>query len=294
MTRAPRRRRLRLADAGLVLALAEWGDRGPLVLLHHANGFCAGLWTPVAEALAGRHRVVAIDARGHGDSDRPPETRAFLWDRFVDDLVEVAARLAAEHPDGRVAVGVGHSFGGTATLAAAARRPELFGRLLLLDPVLPLPPGMRPDPDRMRRIRLMAATARRRRAIWPSRDEARASWARRRFFAGWDPQALDAYAAEGLRELPDGRVTLKCSPEVEATIFENSGSLDVFGLAAQVLAPTRILWARHGDFSRAAYEKLAAGMRAAEVVDADTGHLIPMQRPELVVAEIRAAAAAGE
>ncbi len=288
MSVPPRRRRVRLAGAGLELALLDWGGSGPLVLLHHANGFCAGVWEPVARALGEGHRVIALDARGHGESDKPSGAEAYRWDCFASDLGEVAERLAAEHPDGRVALAVGHSFGGTATLGAAASHGAPFDALLLVDPVLPPPPDALPSPERTRRVRSLGATARRRRAEFASREEARASWARRRFFADWDPRALDAYAAWGLRELPDGRVALHCPPEVEATIFERSGGIDVLGLARKVRAPTRVLWARHGDFPLEAFRKLVAALPRGELVELDAGHLIPMERPELMAEAIRA------
>jgi len=45
------RRRLPLPGRGVEIALLDWGGDGPLVLMHHANGFCAGTFGLVAEAL---------------------------------------------------------------------------------------------------------------------------------------------------------------------------------------------------------------------------------------------------
>src|SRR5690606_20922179 len=133
-------------------ALLDWGGDGPLVLMHHANGFCAGTLGLVAEALVPAFRVIGMDARGHGDSTKPEEPEAYSWEAFALDALAVAEALAPAH-GGRVAVGVGHSFGGTALLGAAARRPELFGHLVLVDPVLPPPPGAAGlDPERAARV----------------------------------------------------------------------------------------------------------------------------------------------
>ena len=60
------RRRISLPENGVEIAILDWGGDGPLALLHHANGFSAAVWGPVAEHLRGRFRVVAVDARGHG------------------------------------------------------------------------------------------------------------------------------------------------------------------------------------------------------------------------------------
>jgi pimeloyl-ACP methyl ester carboxylesterase len=53
-----------------------------------------------------------------------------------------------------------------------------------------------------------------------------------------------------------------------------------------VKVPALILWARAGNFSYAHYEALAGCMAGGRVRVADTGHLVPMEDPELVVAEV--------
>jgi pimeloyl-ACP methyl ester carboxylesterase len=276
------RRRVALAT-GVELALLDWGGEGrPLALLHHANGFCAGVWGVVAAKLCARYRVIALDARGHGDSSQPEGPEAYQWDRFAEDLTELAERLAAECGGGRVALGLGHSFGGTALLGAASRRVELFESLVLVDPVTPPAPDSHADRVRRPHTSGLAAGARRRAHVFASREDARSRWARRSLFAACDPRALDLYAVHGLRERSDGRVELKCPGEVEAAIFE-SAAIDVAAWARGVRAPTLFLWAKRGNFSRATYEKLAASMPHGRVEDVDAGHLVPLERPELVV-----------
>jgi pimeloyl-ACP methyl ester carboxylesterase len=272
-------------ETGVELALLDWGGEGPLALLHHANGFCAGVWGLVAEKLRDRYRVIALDARGHGDSSRPPGPGAYQWERFPEDLVALAEQLTKELGREPVALGLGHSFGGTAFLGAASRRPELFERLVLVDPVTPPAPGSAAATLRRPHTNRLAAGARKRTRVFASREDARARWARRSLFAACDPRALDLYAVHGLRERPDGRVELKCPGDVEATIFE-SAAIDVFEWARGVQAPTLLLWARRGNFSRATYEKLAASMRAGRVEEVDAGHLVPLERPDLVVAAV--------
>jgi pimeloyl-ACP methyl ester carboxylesterase len=276
------RRRVALAT-GVELALLDWGGEGlPLALLHHANGFCAGVWGLVAAKLRARYRVIALDARGHGDSSKPAGPDAYRWERFPEDLVALAEHLVRGLGVGRVALGLGHSFGGTALLGAASQRIELFERLVLVDPVTPPAPGS--DAERVRRphTNALAAGARRRAHVFASREDARSRWGRRSLFAACDPRALDLYAAHGLRERSDGRVELKCPGEVEAAIFE-SASIDVFAWAKGVRAPTLFLWAKRGNFPRATYEKLAASMPDGRVEEVDAGHLVPLERPDLVV-----------
>ncbi len=286
-----RRRRVALPDSPIEIALLDWGGSGPLALLHHANGFCAGIWGLVAERLRERFRVVAMDARGHGESSKPAEHEAYEWRHFANDVAAVARVLAREGDSNRVALAIGHSFGGTSILAAAAENPQLFDRLLLVDPVIVAPAHIQLDEARFARKRGLAEGARRRRQLWRDRAAARAWWAEREFFADWQPAALDLYATWGLRDRDDGQVELACAGETEAMIFEMSGSLDPFALAGRVLAPARVLWARRGNFPRPLYERLVARMPRAHVQDVDAGHLVPMERPDRVAEEALAFAA---
>ncbi|MBW2418554.1 MAG: alpha/beta fold hydrolase, partial [Deltaproteobacteria bacterium] len=169
------------------IALLDWGGEGPLALLHHANGFCAGMWAPIAERLRERFHVIAMDGRGHGDSSKPEDDDGYAWVRMLEDLVAVSERLLTETGQERVALGLGHSFGGTLSLGAAAARPDYFERVAMLDPVILPPPAVRNEfPGRSNEL---AERARRRRHHWASRDEARAYFAERAFFADWQPEA---------------------------------------------------------------------------------------------------------
>lgn len=62
----------------------EWGNAGaPVLLLLHGGWQTAADWSPVAEALAGRYRILTFDQRGHGRSDRAADDRL---ECFVEDL----------------------------------------------------------------------------------------------------------------------------------------------------------------------------------------------------------------
>lgn len=284
MLRDVTRRRLPLR-AGVEIALLDWGGGGPLALLHHANGFCAAMWAPVAERLRDHFRVVAMDARGHGDSSKPRGPEHYAWARFAEDCGEVAATLAAEH-GGEVALGLGHSFGGTSILVAAAQRPGLFARIVALDPVLLPPPGSALDPQRGERSNELVTRARKRRRVFDDRASARAFFAEKDLFRGSDPRALDLYVAEALADRPGGGVELKCPAEVEGAVFSRAGETDVWSIAPQVQTPTLVLWAKRGNFPRPAYEAFFGRMPHAVIHDVDTGHLVPMEQPDLVVDEV--------
>ena len=285
------RRLVELEGRGATLSLLEWGDPAlPLALFSHANGFCAALWAEVAEALQQRFHVVAVDARGQGHSPEPPggvSSQTISWQALRDDLVELSRRLLAETGQSRVALGVGHSIGGTLTLAAAAAlAPGRFDALLALDPVILPPRRVASGPENM-----LAAGARRRRAVFASRESARAGFAGKPFFANWTERALDLYVDFGLEpslspDAEEGEVVLRCSPETEASVFESSIDFDIVDEVARIDVPAGILWAAGGQFPREVHAGLAERMPLGWIQDADAGHLILMEKPGLVLEAI--------
>lgn len=275
------------SEPGVELAYLDWGGDGDLIAMHHANGFCAATLAPIAASLRDRYRVVAFDARGHGDSTPVDATRnpsAYAWHRMAADYAAGLAHLVGTTGRDRVRLGIGHSFGGILSLAAAAAHPGLIDEMLLLDPVVIRPVAEGEEwtdrgPD-------LAVATRRRRAVFGSREEAFDHCAGRALFADFTPEALALYVGEGMAETETGEIRLKCDPEAEAAVFEQGRSVDTFSLVEDIDSRTRIVHAAAGNFSLELYAELAGRMPRAEVESIDCGHLFAMERPELVLERI--------
>lgn len=112
---------------GVELAADTWGDpANPPVLLLHGGGQTRGSWRAAGERLAARgFRAIALDARGHGDSDWSPGGTYELG-LFADDLRAVAGTL--ETPPAIV----GASLGGITALLAAGEEPRIAVRGIVL------------------------------------------------------------------------------------------------------------------------------------------------------------------
>jgi pimeloyl-ACP methyl ester carboxylesterase len=102
------------ADDGAALAYDDEGD-GPLLVLVHGNTECRRVWEPLIEPLSRAHRVVAVDLRGHGDSERLPPYDLMT---MANDLTTVVRAVGSDPP-----VVVGHSLGGAVASAYAAIAP---------------------------------------------------------------------------------------------------------------------------------------------------------------------------
>ncbi|TMR89853.1 alpha/beta hydrolase [Nonomuraea basaltis] len=103
-----------ITDHVIPLAARDHGGDGPAVLLLHGLGGTLEAWDTLAPLLARKHRVVAVDLRGHGLSGDGP----WEWDAVLGDLEAVVKHFRLDRP----AI-VGHSLGGMLALMWARNHP---------------------------------------------------------------------------------------------------------------------------------------------------------------------------
>ncbi|MFF4535896.1 alpha/beta fold hydrolase [Streptomyces aureus] len=122
---------------GGTLRVLRFGQGPRTALAAHGITGSGMSFRGVARQLPDEWSLFAPDLRGRGGSADTPGPYGLV--RHADDL----CRLATDLGDGRPVALTGHSMGAYTALTAAARRPELFDRLLLVDGGLPLtvPPG---------------------------------------------------------------------------------------------------------------------------------------------------------
>ncbi|MFJ9773984.1 alpha/beta fold hydrolase [Kitasatospora sp. NPDC101157] len=111
---------------GVRLSCRDWGGPGPSVVLLHGLAGHAGEWDALARSLSDRYRVVAVDQRGHGGSDRAPKDLSRA--AYVADVLAVLEQL-----DLGPAVLAGQSLGGHTAMLAAAAHPEHVRALALIE-----------------------------------------------------------------------------------------------------------------------------------------------------------------
>jgi pimeloyl-ACP methyl ester carboxylesterase len=124
--------RLGPPEAPVNLYYEEQG-KGPPVLLLHGFGASTYTWRHIVPELAPTHRVIAVDFKGFGQSDKPFDERYSVLDQ-----AELIAQLV-EDKDLRNLTIVGHSFGGGVALRLAleadTRLDGRIARLVLLDSI---------------------------------------------------------------------------------------------------------------------------------------------------------------
>ena len=279
-----RRVTLMLGD-GAMSALRWGGDRTPPDLIFlHANGFNAAAYAPLLAPLGERAAVVALDMRGHGLSRLPtmPDTLTDWWP-YARDLVAVLDQWV---PKGAPPVVLaGHSMGGITAILAASSRPAAVRGVVLADPVL-MPPMLRwalytPWARARARGTPLAAGALKRRALFPSKAEALATYSTRKAFSTWQPGFLEGYVEGGFVDDPDG-VRLACAPEWEAANFaaHRHGS---WSALARLPMPVRLFMAETGSTVSGGLARVASTAPKVEAsMVPGTSHFIPMERPDVI------------
>ncbi|MCP4006686.1 MAG: alpha/beta hydrolase [bacterium] len=258
----PRSIRLPGTD-GLSLHALEWSGDGTLLLFLHGFSNSARVWDYIAPVLASHYRVIGLDQRGHGDSDRDPEFR-YGHESMANDVNSVIEALGAE----RLVI-VGHSLGGRVAMRFAGLHPEKLAGLVIVDS------GPELDARGTTRIRLDVANAE------PSFDSVAAYQSvLHRQYPETDSKILARLAGHWTREREDGRFELKLDPGFM------SGRMDVSKeeMDEMMQAETKILWQALKQLPCPA---LVIRGAASDVLDADTAEkmaeeVIPKGKLEVV------------
>jgi pimeloyl-ACP methyl ester carboxylesterase len=122
---------------GIKLTYDVRGTGSPAFVLVHGWACDRSFFAAQAKHFARRHRVVSLDLRGHGESDKPEGP--YPIGAYAGDVAHVIDTLGL----GRV-VAVGHSMGGIAVLQLGADHPDKVAGLVMVDPApLVIPPELR-------------------------------------------------------------------------------------------------------------------------------------------------------
>jgi pimeloyl-ACP methyl ester carboxylesterase len=252
---------LELERDGVRLAVRDYGGEGSAVLLLHGLAGHAGEWEQTASWLTPRHRVLALEGRGHGRSERRPDdvSRA----AHVADVAHAIEQLGI----GPVAL-VGQSFGGLAALLVAAERPQLV-RALVLAEASPLAPD---DPAGV------AAEVGGWLADWPapfaSREAAVAYFADK----DWSPNAAAAWA-DGLERCPDGLRPRFDADVMERTLHE-AVARELWEEWEQIRCPTLVVRGAAGTLPPEVARAMAERLPGARVVELNAaGHDLHLDQP---------------
>lgn len=277
-------------SGNLRIHVRDWGDPAapPLVLVHglrdHSHSF-----DELARGLLDRFRVLALDLRGHGDSETTPY---YAVGHFLLDLHNLVRALRLQRP-----VLIGHSMGGEIVATYGGCFPAVPAKLVLIEGLGPPPPDLEAEVrwtiDGFRRIdRAIAGT--------PGLADLEAAYRR---FRERNPRVPEAKAREltllGTRAREDGTLEWKFDPMLATISVTGAWHLEYhMALWRRITAPVLLVHgAESGEFWRGRpggyldpaelHRRRAcfADVRLVEVPGA--GHMVHLDRPRELLAAIR-------
>jgi pimeloyl-ACP methyl ester carboxylesterase len=257
----------------------DWGGDGPAAHIAHATGFCAGSYTPLAQLLVSRLKVVGMDYRGHGQTTAKADPATLRnWDIFAEDLSNFFSLLS------QPVVAIGHSLGAVTSMLVAAKYPALVKALILVDPtILPQYKNLAlftAQQLRLTKIFPIVSTSARRTSRWPSKKTVLEAYAKRAPFNRWSDGFLDAYVEHGFEDVGPECVKLRCEPKWESKCFSTCPA-GIWKIPRLLKIPVLVIYGANSDvFSQKSARKFQQEVPAAvlRAVD-DASHFVPMERP---------------
>lgn len=254
----PRERRVR-GPAGELVAWDHAGH-GRAALLLHGIGHAGRQWDFFARAVDRRLRLVAPDARGHGESVKP--TIAYAPADFVADALAILDALELA-----TVVLVGHSMGGAHALAFTLAHPKRVSRLVVVDT------GPTLEAEGGERTRRLTST---RPARFASAAEAEG------YIRGTSPGYRDEVYAHRvrwlLRETPEGLVWRSDLAALERIL--SGPRSDLWGRIGEITTPTLLVRGMRSAYLGAeTARRMVEGMPDARAIELDAGHNVHLDRP---------------
>jgi pimeloyl-ACP methyl ester carboxylesterase len=245
---------------GLRIHYVDWGgaDKPPLILIHGLDRV-ARTFDHVAPHFASRFRVIAIDMRGHGDSDWDPQARYVVEDH-VTDLEGLVQQLGL-----RNITLWGNSTGGRVVQVFAGKHPELVSRVISEDV----------GPERPQQISdSYARRVKQEDQGWASEEELLAILLK-------SPSASEAvvkpYVRYGTKRRADGRIVWKRDPN----LVKGFVATDLWQYVGKIRAPILyVIGGRSKIVPPETQEELKKRLPNAQIVTLpDTGHYPSDEKP---------------
>lgn len=254
---------------GLRLHYLDWGGAGPPIVLVHGLRDQAHEWDPLAPALTPLGRVLALDQRGHGESDTPAS--GYAPDDFASDLAAFCDALALDRP-----IIIGHSLGGRVAYHFAAAYPERLRALVLVDI------GASGSPESIPAVvAFIQSTA----GPFAHPDDALRALLGGRLL----PNAGTAhYLQHNLRQGADGLWRWKYDLDAAIAAVRAGRGRDTWDVVARIRVPTLLVRGGRSDvLSAADAARLRDTIPGATLVELPgVGHLIPLAKPRELAATI--------
>lgn len=275
-----------ITSLGARLHYVDWGNKGrPTVLMIHGSRDHCRSWDRVANSLKHQYHIVAMDLRGHGDSEHI-SGGTYGAEEFLFDIHGLVKHLGAP-----ITV-VAHSLGGAMALRYAGLYPDNVAKLVTLEAGQPYPSvyanyHSKTPVERMRQqIESLEHTVSRQAKRYHSIDAAVTRFLQENSHLGHD--LAEHLARNALATNEDGTFSWKFDPRIYALRPEGIVSEDRFSFWTEIRCPVLMIFGSASKLPGLDHTGLADIIASAQILKMDgLGHWPQHEDPEKVIAAIR-------
>lgn len=269
---------------GLKLRLWDHGRPGPVVLFVHGYLDTGRSFDAVANELADM-RCLALDLRGHGQSDRVGPGGAYHLLDHMKDLAIVIDTLAKKGE--AVEALVAHSMGGNIAFLLAGAQPALVKRLLLVDTCGPPPEDPEETPARLEELIKSVLTEKRAFASVSSMQEAVEKI--RAQNPGLSVLGAERMVKHAMVDDGNGRLAFPFDPRLRGPSPVRWAEAMWLAMSKRMTMPVRVLRAAAGYVPEGEMtEARLCAMKRASVKTVPGGHHLHVEAPDQVAVAARA------
>ena len=290
----PLKKRSTARHSAIKLPAASKLTNKPVIHFAHANGVPSAVYAPLFAVLEDTYTIEYVPLLGP-NPDYPVDNH---WQALTEQVINSVSQACRKHGVSQV-IGLGHSLGALCTLQATYRRPELFTRVLLMDP--PWIYGkdsfiwhMAKLGDRLPKMnnRLMdklspANMSKRRRDTWDTREEAYEQLRDKGIFKHFDERCFQGYIEHGLTDCEDGSVTLTIPKAAEVAIFRTNPSWYWLTPNKPPKVPVKLIIAEEGIFIKRKFPQKINKRLGIDYEIYPGSHMFPLEQPEQVASLVK-------
>ncbi len=258
------------------IPFSDFGGIGRTIHFAHANGFPPGCYNTLLKELSADFHVLAVHQRPLWKNSDPNKFNT--WHILANDLIHFLDENNLKN-----IIGIGHSMGGVATIIAAAKRPDLFSHIVLIDPVLFLNKYYwlnKITPLWFTKKYLpIAKIALKRKDKWESNEAAYYSLRGKKIFRLIPDDIFSEFIDGSIKENSDGSATLLYSKYWEAQVYCTPSS--AWKYLAKLSQPTLAIKASGTNLLYPPiwdkWKKIQPNAQF-EIIE-NASHLVPLEKP---------------
>lgn len=270
--------KIKMQKNDFTIPYTHFGGVGNILHFAHANAYPPDCYLQLLKPLQAHFQVVGMHQRPLWEGSNPKKLKN--WSQLADDLI-----LFFEQQGIQKAIGMGHSLGGVVSILAAIKRPDLFSKLILIDPVVfsskgnwffnILPISLK------KKFMPIAKIAAKRRDLWENKEDVYTSFRKKRVFRRFSDSVLLDFVNASTTETGDNKQVRLTFPKAwETQIYTTAPNVfpDLKKLTIPILA---IKGEKSNVITSAIWKEWKDAQPHNQFLELpDSGHLVPMEHPQ--------------